>query len=80
MISRFPLSSLPLGDVKDHHYGTLVLSDGTAYHGISFGAEKNVAGECVFQTGLFVLLSERGHHVKNRYGGLSGITDGSFVL
>lgn len=30
----------------------LELSDGTAYRGISFGAEdKSVAGECVFQTG-----------------------------
>ncbi|KAF8430790.1 hypothetical protein L210DRAFT_3417169, partial [Boletus edulis BED1] len=31
----------------------LELSDGTAYRGISFGAEdKSVAGECVFQTGM----------------------------
>ena len=30
----------------------LELSDGTAFRGISFGAEnKSVAGECVFQTG-----------------------------
>lgn len=30
----------------------LELSDGTAYRGISFGAEdKSVAGKCVFQTG-----------------------------
>ena len=30
----------------------LELSDGSAYRGISFGAEsKSVAGECVFQTG-----------------------------
>jgi hypothetical protein len=32
----------------------LELSDGSAYRGISFGAEgKSVAGECVFQTGWF---------------------------
>ena len=30
----------------------LELSDGSAFRGISFGAEgKSVAGECVFQTG-----------------------------
>lgn len=30
----------------------LELSDGSAYQGISFGAEgKSIAGECVFQTG-----------------------------
>lgn len=33
--------------------GVLELADGSAYCGISFGAEKkSVAGECVFQTGL----------------------------
>ncbi|KAI8803425.1 hypothetical protein BJ742DRAFT_863549 [Cladochytrium replicatum] len=32
---------------------TLLLKDGTAFQGISFGAEgKSVAGECVFQTGM----------------------------
>lgn len=31
----------------------LELADGTAFRGISFGAEgKSIAGECVFQTGL----------------------------
>ena len=36
----------------------LELSDGTAYRGISFGAEgKSVAGECVFQTGEQVSMS-----------------------
>ena len=30
----------------------LELADGTAFRGISFGAEgKSIAGECVFQTG-----------------------------
>jgi carbamoyl-phosphate synthase/aspartate carbamoyltransferase len=33
--------------------GVLELADGSAYCGISFGAEKkSIAGECVFQTGL----------------------------
>lgn len=34
----------------------LELSDGTSCRGISFGAEgRSVAGECVFQTGAFML-------------------------
>lgn len=37
----------------------LELQDGTAFRGISFGAEgKSVAGECVFQTGM----SDSGSH------------------
>ncbi|KAI9220090.1 hypothetical protein BC828DRAFT_406120 [Blastocladiella britannica] len=31
---------------------TLALADGTAFMGYSFGAQKSVAGECVFQTGM----------------------------
>jgi carbamoyl-phosphate synthase/aspartate carbamoyltransferase len=35
--------------------GVLELSDGSAFRGVSFGAEgKSVAGECVFQTGALV--------------------------
>lgn len=30
---------------------TLELQDGSAYQGFSFGAEKSVSGELVFQTG-----------------------------
>ncbi|KAG8709953.1 hypothetical protein FRC09_000387 [Ceratobasidium sp. 395] len=30
----------------------LELADGSTYHGVSFGAEASVAGECVFQTGM----------------------------
>jgi carbamoyl-phosphate synthase/aspartate carbamoyltransferase len=31
----------------------LELADGTAFRGLSFGAEgKSIAGECVFQTGM----------------------------
>ncbi|KAI9206090.1 uncharacterized protein BJ171DRAFT_612621 [Polychytrium aggregatum] len=30
---------------------TLLLQDGTAFNGISFGAEVSIAGECVFATG-----------------------------
>lgn len=29
----------------------LELADGSAYEGYSFGADKSIAGECVFQTG-----------------------------
>ena len=31
---------------------TLVLSDGTKFHGKSFGSEKPVAGEVVFNTAM----------------------------
>ncbi|GAA5877417.1 hypothetical protein JCM8547_008793 [Rhodosporidiobolus lusitaniae] len=30
----------------------LELADGSAYQGYSFGADKSIAGECVFQTGM----------------------------
>jgi len=36
--------------------GTLFLKDNTAFQGISFGAQHSIAGECVFQTGEFLLL------------------------
>jgi carbamoyl-phosphate synthase/aspartate carbamoyltransferase len=32
--------------------GTLYLKDNTAFQGISFGAQRSIAGECVFQTGM----------------------------
>jgi len=42
--------------------GVLELVDGSAYRGISFGAEgKSVSGECVFQTGIRSTL----HRVRN---------------
>lgn len=31
---------------------TLELKDGAAYQGYSFGAEKSISGELVFQTGI----------------------------
>lgn len=34
----------------------LELTDGSAYEGYSFGAEKSISGECVFQTGEFALF------------------------
>jgi carbamoylphosphate synthase small subunit len=30
----------------------VILEDGSVFQGISFGAEKNVAGEMVFSTGM----------------------------
>lgn len=39
--------------------GILELMDGSAYRGISFGAEgKSIAGECVFQTGMLSPMSQ----------------------
>lgn len=47
-----PATSPPLGQ-EDSTEMVLELADGTAYRGISFGAEgKSVSGECVFQTGM----------------------------
>lgn len=38
-------------DDKDVTTATLLLKDGSSYQGISFGSEKSISGECVFQTG-----------------------------
>jgi carbamoyl-phosphate synthase/aspartate carbamoyltransferase len=48
-------------DGSDRVDGVLELADGSAYRGISFGAEgKSISGECVYQTGLaFLLVLER---------------------
>ncbi|KAJ3011442.1 hypothetical protein HKX48_006837 [Thoreauomyces humboldtii] len=47
-----PVTCAPIGS-PDPTIATLVLADGTAYQGYSFGAEKqSIAGECVFQTGM----------------------------
>lgn len=58
-LSRTPstVAGIPAAPVTAPNEGTSVdavleLSDGSAFRGISFGAEgKSVAGECVFQTG-----------------------------
>lgn len=47
-----PICFAPIQALRTLFDAVLELSDGTAYRGISFGAEdKSVAGECVFQTG-----------------------------
>jgi carbamoyl-phosphate synthase/aspartate carbamoyltransferase len=50
-----PVTFSPLNDdddVMSSNEAVLELNDGSAFRGISFGAEeKSVAGECVFQTG-----------------------------
>ncbi|KAL1959073.1 hypothetical protein VTO42DRAFT_2859 [Malbranchea cinnamomea] len=48
---HIPPASEPVGN---HHSRpvALELEDGSVYHGFSFGAEKSVAGELVFQTGM----------------------------
>ena len=46
------------GAVSHHSYdartneATLILKNGATFKGYSFGAEQNVSGECVFQTGM----------------------------
>ncbi|KAF4622469.1 hypothetical protein D9613_009313 [Agrocybe pediades] len=49
-----PVTSATLrDDANEMVDGVIELVDGTAYRGISFGAEaKSVSGECVFQTGM----------------------------
>ncbi|KAG0290814.1 hypothetical protein BGZ98_003278, partial [Dissophora globulifera] len=48
-----PPVTAPPQEQYDATVATLVLQDGTAYQGISFGGEtKSIAGECVFQTGM----------------------------
>lgn len=55
-----PVTFAPLNDdgteINDGmNDGILEFVDGSAYRGISFGAEgKSVAGECVFQTGKYI--------------------------
>jgi carbamoyl-phosphate synthase/aspartate carbamoyltransferase len=41
----------PDGDLIEERLATLELEDGSAYQGFSFGADKSVSGELVFQTG-----------------------------
>ncbi|KAK0547893.1 Carbamoyl-phosphate synthase [Tilletia horrida] len=52
--SPTPLATAgPLDDQKRGADMVLELADGTALHGISFGApNKSISGECVFQTGM----------------------------
>ena len=51
-----PASPLTRENDPDSVDAVLELYDGSAFRGISFGAEgKSVAGECVFQTGQSIL-------------------------
>lgn len=51
-----PVTARPLGPdgdfAKGERLATLELQDGSSYQGYSFGAEKSVSGELVFQTGI----------------------------
>lgn len=48
----FPPVTAQLLEGKDEGLIALELEDGTVYQGYSFGAQKSVAGELVFQTGM----------------------------
>src|SRR3979490_2384250 len=50
--SPYPPVSAQLLDAADEGLIILELEDGTVYQGYSFGADKSVAGELVFQTGM----------------------------
>jgi len=74
--SLAPVPSPPVtGPVSDAALdGILELADGSAYQGISFGAEgKSVAGECVFQTGALHLSSCLDHWTERSFQEWSAI-------
>jgi carbamoyl-phosphate synthase/aspartate carbamoyltransferase len=50
----YPPASAPManGEGKTEKLVCLELKDGSAYQGYSFGADKSIAGEIVFQTGM----------------------------
>jgi carbamoyl-phosphate synthase/aspartate carbamoyltransferase len=52
-----PVTARPVGSNGEpvvERLATLELEDGSAYQGYSFGAEKSVSGELVFQTGMLL--------------------------
>ena len=63
--------------------GVLELADGSAYRGLSFGAEgKSISGECVFQTGLslgYIFMNKVIAKFEFRYGWIHRILDGSIL-
>lgn len=48
---QFPGPDAPHSKAQDGKM-LLELTDGSAYEGYSFGADKTISGECVFQTGV----------------------------
>lgn len=50
-------ASWPARGLEEARVGILSLQDGTHFQGISFGAERSISGECVFQTGMRVAIS-----------------------
>jgi len=60
-----PVTAAPVGDNDvEPQDGILELADGSAFRGISFGAEgKSVAGECVFQTGKLRVSHDSAAHI-----------------
>lgn len=51
-VTALPPASARMASVADQGMVCLELEDGSAYQGYSFGAQKSMAGELVFQTGL----------------------------
>jgi len=52
-----PLAATTLTEDKSKVIdGVLELADRSAYCGFSFGAEKSISGECVFQTGFVPVI------------------------
>ena len=78
-----PIAATLAQDEVQQKDAVLELADGTAFRGISFGAEgKSVAGECVFQTGtrLSSCSSKLSHLFdRHRHGWIHGVLDGPFL-
>lgn len=50
LAQQFPGPDVQQSQFQDNKM-LLELTDGSAYEGYSFGADKTISGECVFQTG-----------------------------
>jgi hypothetical protein len=51
-----PVTAPASTEVASHNKMVLEMQDGTLFEGYSFGADRSIAGECVFQTGEFSLF------------------------
>lgn len=51
-VTPYPPVTAQILEAQDEGIISLELQDGAVYQGYSFGAQKSVAGELVFQTGM----------------------------
>lgn len=66
-----PVSAVSIQDEHSVVDGVLELADGSAFRGMSFGAQtKSIAGECVFQTGMSFYNPLHDHCARTRLSNL----------